>query len=129
MKYLWLLIFFFSFSLQAADSIIDAKHHLEWQDDREHEENIWKMAVGYCKQLHIKNSSEWRLPTKEELVELSKSKILKNKFNFLQEGIYWSGEIDKNENLNAITVFIGNGFISSSDKCDKNFVMCVREIK
>ena len=122
---------FLIISLHAVEQgyIIDKAQHLQWQDNSEADEAIWKMAVGYCKELKLAGHNDWRLASKEELVTLSKSDTIKEQFIYLEEQVYWSSEIDKDEDLNAITVFTGNGFTSSSDKCDKNFILCVREYK
>jgi len=113
--------------LEATDIVKDK--NLEWQDSREAKEEIWKMARGYCSQLRVDGKSDWRLPTPKELQELGKSHDLKKQFVYLEEGVYWSSQIDKDDEFSAITVYSGNGFISSSDKCDKYFVMCVRDQK
>jgi len=126
MKYLFIL-FLLLLRLEAADTI--KYKNLEWQDDREQKEEIWKMARGYCAQLQLDGKSDWRLPTPKELQKLVKSHNLKKQFVYLEEGVYWSSKIDKDDEFSAITVYTGNGFISSSDKCDKYFVMCVRDLK
>ncbi len=130
LKY-FLSIYLLVTSLYAGDQgfVLDNKQHLQWQDNVEAEEKIWKLAVGYCKQLDLGGHNDWRLATQKELFTLSQSDKLKEKFQFLGAHVYWSSESDKNEELNAITVFTGNGFTSSSDKCDKNFIICVREYK
>ena len=125
-----LLVSLLVFSSYAQERIVkDTKHHLQWQDNSEAEENIWKMAIGYCKQLDINTHNDWRLPTQIELVRLAKSESLKKQFQYLESYVYWSSDLDKNEELNAVTVFSDNGFVSSSDKCDKNFIICVRDDK
>ena len=126
MKYFFILLLFL-IRLEAADVVKDK--NLEWQDNREAKEEIWKMARGYCAQLRVDGKSDWRLPTPKELQSLGKSHDLKNKFVFLEEGVYWSSKIDKDDEFSAISVYSGNGFVSSSDKCDKYFVMCIRDIK
>ena len=113
--------------LEAADLVKDK--NLEWQDNREAKEEIWKMARSYCSQLRVDGKSDWRLPTPKELQELGKSHDLKKQFVYLEEGVYWSSQIDKDDEFSAITVYSGNGFISSSDKCEKYFVLCVRDLK
>ena len=134
MKHL-LLIVLFLIQLYADDivktevSVIDTKNQLEWQDNAEAKEEIWKMASAYCKQLEIGMNNDWRLPTPKELQLLSKRKILKENFKYLEEGVYWSNAIDKRDEFSAITVYTGNGFISSSDKCEKYFIVCVRDTK
>jgi len=136
MRAVWVTLFLFFIPLHSADNmktvrsiVIDTQESLVWQDNREAVEDIWKMANAYCKQLHLNNSDIWRLPTKEELIELSKNQNLKQDFVFLQKGVYWSSEIDKNDEFSALTVYTGNGFVSSSDKCEKYFVMCVRDLE
>jgi len=116
-------------SLNAGESVIDLQHHLQWQDSQEKNEDIWKMAVGYCKQLNLDSKNDWRLATSDELKLLGKSQTLKKKFKYFENHIYWSIEEDKEDNLNAVTVYTGNGFVSVSDKCEKNFMLCVRDLK
>ncbi len=111
-------------------SVIDAKHRLQWQDTLETEEffDIWKNARSHCEGLHLDGYDDWRLPTKEELVGLARSKELKASFKHLQQSVYWSGEDDPQDDLNAITVFMGNGFVSTDDKCNDNYMICVRRV-
>ncbi|WP_457749625.1 Lcl C-terminal domain-containing protein [Sulfurimonas sp.] len=115
--------------LQEKQSVIDTKHHLQWQDDTSRDELKWKLAKGYCKQLKLGGYNDWRLPSKTELSVLAKSKNMKKHFKFLETQIYWTSNEDISDNLNAITIYTGNGFASTSDKCDKNFFICVRMYK
>ena len=105
------------------------QHHLEWQDSKEPHEDIWKMANAYCKQLSLDGKNDWRLPTQEELVALAAEGDLKKRFHYLQKHVYWSTQSDPQEDLNAMAVYIGNGFVSSNDKCESNFIVCVRSQK
>jgi hypothetical protein len=72
---------------------------------------------------------DWRLPTKEELVLLAKSQKLKKRFHYLDTELYWSSDVDKKDDLNSITVYMGNGFISATDACDKEGIICVRDAR
>jgi len=109
-------------------SVIDTAHKLQWQDSVASEEffDIWKNAKSYCSALHLDGHNDWRLPTKKELLLLSHDKQLKNRFQHLRERVYWSGDDDPEDDLSAITVFIGNGFVSTDDKCNDNGMICVR---
>jgi len=134
MKHFYLLVIISLFSYAAADkliqnkrSVIDREHHLEWQDNREAKEDIWKLSVGYCNQLKLNSYDNWRLPSKKELSQLFKSESIKQKFIYLEDSIYWSKSLDSNDNFNAFTVYSGNGFQSLSDKCEKNAIICVRD--
>jgi len=106
--------------------VANTKQNIVWQDNTQRDELKWKLAKGYCKQLHLDGFSDWRLPTKKELINLAKSPVMKKKFSFLDDEVYWSADSDTNDNLNAHAIYMGNGFVSSSDKCDKNFYICVR---
>jgi hypothetical protein len=110
-------------------SVIDTKHHLEWEDTAAMEEfnDIWRLANARCEGLHLDAYSDWRLPTKKELGYLTKSKEGRSKFSHLQDEVLWTSEEDKSDDINVVTVFSGNGFVSSSDKCDSAYAVCVRD--
>jgi len=110
-------------------SVIDTKHHLEWQDTASMQEfnDIWKLAKARCGGLKVGGYNDWRLPTKKELEYLAKSKEAKAKFSYLENGLFWTSKEDEKDDLNIITIFSGNGFVSSSDKCDSAYGMCVRD--
>ncbi|ADN09998.1 DUF1566 domain-containing protein [Sulfurimonas autotrophica] len=110
-------------------SVRDTKHHLQWQDTASMQEfnDIWRLAKARCGGLSVGGHDDWRLPTKKELMYLTKSKEGKTKFSYLEDGVFWTSEEDKNDDINVVTVFSGNGFVSSSDKCDSAYAMCVRD--
>ncbi|WP_345992118.1 DUF1566 domain-containing protein [Sulfurimonas sp. HSL-1716] len=114
--------------IRSKNSVIDIKHHLQWQDTADMEENdaIWKMQKAHCQGLHLSGFNDWRLPTKEELSALAKSKEAKKVFLHLSDHLFWSGEENPQDDINAFTVYMPNGYISSSDKCEKNHSLCVR---
>jgi len=112
--------------LADSSSVKDSKNQLEWQDSSERYINIWKMANSYCKQLDLAGQSDWRLPTKEELLLFSKEKKYIKSFQYMSDNVYWSADDDPEDYLNAVTVYSGNGFISTSDKCEDFAVICVR---
>jgi hypothetical protein len=117
--------------LQTKQSVIDTTHNLEWSDSQTLDEyfDIWRKANSICLNLSYGGHHNWRLPTTKELVSLSKNSSVKKAFRFMQEGVYWSSDDDQADDLNAMIVFIGNGFVSSDDKCGDNKMICVRETK
>lgn len=122
------LLLLLGFNLSAQEGIVvDAKHNLEWQDHSEHKELIWKLARGYCTQLNLGGFHDWRMPTKQEFLAFAKNKNLTKKFVHLEDGLYWTATTAKKDDLSAHTVYSTNGYDSISDKCDKYFVICVRE--
>jgi len=120
------LLLFSSFVSAKEKSVIDTKQNLEWQDNVEHIELKWKLARGYCSQMRLNGVENWRVPTKKELIRLFQNKKLKQRFTYLEDALYWTATEDEKDNLNAYTIYSANAYISVSDKCDKNFIMCVR---
>ena len=129
-RVLTMILLLVGIHLMAQDgTVIDTKNHLQWQDNVEHNELIWKLSRGYCSQLALGGFHDWRMSTKEELTALSKNKKLKKQFSHFEKALYWSASPDKNDDLSAHTIYSGNGHDSISDKCDKYFAICVRDYK
>ncbi|MDH4943818.1 DUF1566 domain-containing protein [Sulfurimonas sp. C5] len=123
------LLLVFSFSLNAQENTVkDTKNKLEWEDSNEALVEIWKLANGYCKQLQLAGHRDWRLPTKDELISLSKNTALKKKFHNFTENVFWSKDSDPKDEYNIFTIFSGNGFVSASDTCEEYATMCVRDL-
>ena len=114
--------------IKTQDSVIDTKNHLEWQDTAmldEYEEK-WAMSKQHCESLKLSNNNDWRLPSKEELIILAKDKVGQKKFSHLSDKVFWTSQEDKDNFINALCIYSGNGHLSSNDKCEVNSVMCVR---
>ena len=116
--------------IKMPNSVVDKQHHLQWQDTPmlQGYEEKWDMSRQHCVGLHLESFSDWRLPTKKELILLAQNRASKASFLHLQKQIFWSVNEDKNNPLNAYTIYIGNGHKSSNDKCETNNVICVRTI-
>ncbi|QOP41193.1 DUF1566 domain-containing protein [Sulfurimonas marina] len=126
-KFAAVFLLFSAIAMSAQESyVVDKKHDLMWQDSDEKVIDIWKMARSHCSQLTLGGYDNWRLPTKWELVELSKDNELKQTFKHMKHNVFWSSDDDPKDHYNAITVYSGNGFISNSDKCEEYATICVR---
>ncbi|UCN00938.1 DUF1566 domain-containing protein [Sulfurimonas sp. SWIR-19] len=132
MQKIFMLLFVLFSSTEAQEIVTDTEQKLQWLDTKDMQEfnGIWKLANSYCEALHVEQKDDWRLPTKKELQHLGESKKLKTKFRHLDTALYWSKDIDKSsDGFNAYTVYTGNGFVSSTDKCHTNKLVCVRKLQ
>jgi len=103
--------------------IDDPKNSIEWLD-KEFNDNIWKMAKSMCSQEDYAGHHDWRLPTLKELKSLATDEEQKALFTHIYDGLYWASE--EEDEFSAYAIYIGNGFKSSNDKCDKYLYLCVR---
>jgi len=113
-------------SLMATEAKIvsDPKLPIEWLDE-EYFDNIWKMANASCSQADFEGKNDWRTPTVKELKRLANDESFKKEFDSIADGLYWSS--DEVDEFSAYAVYIGNGFVSENDKCDKYLFICVRK--
>ena len=130
MKKIVLILSFISL-LYADSTVIDKFLELEWEDTQYSKKNKihWNDAVQYCNDLTIDNKSDWRLPSKGELLSIYS---IKSKFKNLNWRLHWSSTTLANDSNMAYTVF------HKKDKYNKNrfkvgkkdyaklYVKCVR---
>lgn len=112
-----------------SESVVDTKNRLEWQDSQQIEsyEDKWGIANGHCEGLNLGDHKDWRLPTNKELIALAKNAKEKKQFSYLSQQVFWTSQEDPENEINAFTVYIGNGHLSSNDECDANHIICVRD--
>jgi len=131
MQYIFLLLLFlpslFADVKETKGSVIDTKNHLEWMDSTkiEEKEEIWKMANSYCHNLRYLQHSDWHTPSLDEFKKLLE---VKKYFRHLDDSVFWTSQEDSDDDLNAVEFYIGNGHVSTEDKCEKESVMCVRYV-
>ncbi len=120
---------------------IDKKQNLIWQDDNMVLKNIkpWltkenyknkkysdtkgDTAATYCKELILGDFKDWRMPTKDELKNLSLQKeYLKN----VGSNWYWSDTTNSMNSELAWSIFFDNGDGYADFKNVSNYVRCVR---
>ncbi len=106
--------------------VLDSQHNLQWYDSEEQFIEKWKLANLYCSELNVNGYDDWRLPSEAELVRFAKNQALKKRFVNLWDEVFWT---DDNGIFNATTVYSGNGFVTSSDNCEKYATICVRTVK
>jgi len=114
---------------RAKESVINSNTNLQWQDSvvNEELEDKWRLAESYCKTLNLLGFSDWRLPTKDELVAVSHDSKNSKVFKHVAQDTYWSSDVDAKDSVNEWSVYPTNGYASVNDKCDTAHLRCVRK--
>lgn len=114
---------------------IDGKTKLMWQDDvsvKSTSKN-WQDAIRYCNNLEFAGYSDWRLPSRMELLNIAdKSKYnpaIKSGFQNVASDVYWSSSPEASDSSSAWFVYFKNGYGSSTTKLYDCLVRCVRDSK
>ena len=108
---------------------------LMWQNEKQENNQViwgsnlkkgnaftWKDAVTYCTNLSLGGYTDWRISSKEELLDLYTGEL---KFSTLNSTIYWtSTEID---NEGAWIIHSKQGDKYGAKKSEKYYVRCVRD--
>lgn len=120
---------------------IDKKQKLIWQDDnnviiikkpwitkvnyesRNYSNTKGDTATDYCKNLILANFKDWRLPSKDELKNLSTQE---NNLKNVSSNWYWSNTSNANNSERAWSIYSDNGDGYSDFKYIENYVRCVR---
>lgn len=120
---------------------IDKKQKLMWQDNSASIETkkVWlteenydakkyfntkgDTAASYCKNLVLASFRDWRLPTKDELKNLSTQK---NELKNVTASWYWSATSNNSNSERAWSIYLNNGDGYSDLKNAANNVRCVR---
>ncbi|MDH5559900.1 MAG: DUF1566 domain-containing protein [Deltaproteobacteria bacterium] len=99
---------------------------LMWQDDGSDKQRDWYGAVKYCENLGLSGFSDWRLPMREELVNIFAKK---EKFQTLKHSNFWSSSKCVINDTHAWFVSFGEGVMPSEYDSyigRKHTVRCVR---
>jgi len=119
--------------LNGTDTVTDNVTGLIWQDDSDAKtvEKTWQEAIDYCNGLDFAGSTDWRLPTIDELVYITdKGKVdpaMDSAFeNVDTSSYYWSATTYASYSDHAWNVHFKSGNDGRNDKGDSYFVRCVR---
>jgi hypothetical protein len=113
------------------DTVKDNLTSLIWQDSSyvtdENQKRTLSEGIDYCNNLALANYNDWRLPTSDELVQITdKSRynpaIDTSIFKYTSPSVYWFDDIYNGAN-NAINFYDGDE-VASAD--DTKFIRCVR---
>jgi hypothetical protein len=100
---------------------------LMWQDNDHESKYVWADANSYCSELTLVDYSDWRLPTRAELLELYERRgILSSYLSTQRSSYYWTSSSSSTYINQKILVDFYDGTPYRDDRTDDNCVRCVR---
>jgi len=105
-------------------TFIDSDKKLMWQDDLDSKKQIltWNEATEYCDNLFLGENTDWRLPRKDELVNIIERSEIKN----ISKTAYWANKIKYGSSFAWYVSFSKGGGADYEDIENLNSVRCVR---
>ncbi len=121
---------------KSGDIVQDQLSSLEWQDNNVTEDDVktWKEAIEYCEELNIDGKTDWRLPSKNELVTIvdytKYNLAIESTFQHTVPSAYWSSTSIKEYYDYAWVVYFldGSSFGYFKIESDNTYVRCVRDM-
>jgi hypothetical protein len=109
--------------------VTDLNTGLIWQRVDDGVQKTWAEASAYCEALALSGSSDWRLPSRHELVSIADygryTPAINPAFN-CQSGSYWSNRTRDDDQTYAWLVNFTDGSTLTLGKGLYNYVRCVR---
>ena len=120
-----------SFTIHDSATATDNTTDLMWQREDDNTSRTWENALAYCQNLTLGGHSDWRLPTRRELVSIvdysvSSPSIDSTVFPGTNSSVYWSSSTDAYSTYNAWSVYFNGGVVYGNSKGDDFYVRCVR---
>ena len=114
-------------------TVSDLNSGLMWQqgDAQNSSRRIWRKAVAYCESLTLGGYSDWRLPSRDELVSIVNAgrydpAIDTAYFSSCMAYYYWSGTTHASYTGHAWGVHFDVGSTYWDNKSNGSYVRCVR---
>jgi hypothetical protein len=114
-------------------TVIQNPESLMWQDDEQVSEQTmsYKSALSYCESLGLGDMTDWRMPTKSELmriVDTQRTPTIFPVFTHTATECYWAMSKDQNNRVSFIDFATGKAMnvVGINHSC---FIRCVRKTK
>ena len=114
------------------EAVRDKRTGLVWERSPALEMSDWEMAQRRCSSSHAGGSTDWRVPTVQELATLVEPSSIEVKlpsdhpFANVEASIYWSSTERRGNRAYASFVSFSSGKSATLEKYMPSFVWCVR---
>ena len=114
------------------EAVRDKRTVLVWEQSPALDMSDWEMAQRRCSSSHAGGSTDWRVPTVQELATLVEPASIEVKlppdhpFANVEPGIYWSATERRENRAYASFVNFSSGGSATLEKYMPTFVWCVR---
>jgi len=112
-------------------TITDNVTGLIWQKEDDNTQRTWSDAGTYCDNLTLGGQSDWRLPSKKELISIVNygtysPSINTTYFPNTNSSVYWSSTTIAYNSSGAWIVLFNDGYVVIDYKSSSYYVRCVR---
>ncbi|MBU4153690.1 MAG: DUF1566 domain-containing protein [Proteobacteria bacterium] len=113
-------------------TVVDQNTGLIWQQQDDNTKRNWDAAISYCSDLTLGNQSDWRLPSRQELITIldmgRQQPAINPTFTSTKSDRYWTGVSGALSSTSAWTVSFTNlvNPLFPLQKTGANYVRCVR---
>ncbi len=108
-------------------TVTDTKTRLMWtKNANQFRSMFWYAAMSICSSYSLAGNSDWRLPSRGELVALYEAGKGGHPFTGVQSRYYWSSTTLEVTTDKAFEVHMTNGDYGPGSKSGESFVWCVR---
>ena len=121
-----------SYIVNSDGTVSDNNTHLMWQQEDDNTGRTWYEAYDYCENLSLGGFTDWRLPTKKELVSIIKHEQLSpaidlRVFPGTDSYSYWTSSAPRDYQGGTWVVYFVAGQIMNGYKVDSGiYTRCVR---
>jgi len=126
------VVLLFAYRDESTQTVTDTETNLMWQDDSAagSVQKTWEGAIAHCEDLTLGGYSDWRLPSRKELLSIvdysTYDPAISSVFQNVTSLSYWSSTSWSKDPIGGLIVEFSDGESMSSNKENDEYVRCVR---